>query len=214
MEAWSDDLRAVLDAEGCERAVLVGHSLGAHVALHFAARYPARTQALALIDPMPREAVSGGFVWLARLSPLLRLAAATIRLFNLLGLRRRTIPPRDLRELDERTRAHIAAAGDPSLIVGHYSSPLSDLRHFPTANYLQEFAELLRPLPFERVEVPVLTLLSKAITFTDPSATHTALARLPRGEIEEIAAYHWPLTERPVDVREAIERFCERVAQP
>ena len=29
MESWCQDLMALLDAEGCDRAVLIGHSLGA-----------------------------------------------------------------------------------------------------------------------------------------------------------------------------------------
>ncbi len=45
------DLEAVLDALGLERAVLAGASMGAHVALRFALRTPARVLALGLITP-------------------------------------------------------------------------------------------------------------------------------------------------------------------
>jgi pimeloyl-ACP methyl ester carboxylesterase len=45
------DLAGFLDAVGAsEPAVLVGHSWGASVVLHFAAEHPARTAALALVD--------------------------------------------------------------------------------------------------------------------------------------------------------------------
>lgn len=43
-----DDLRAVLDAAGVERPVLLGMSQGARLALHFAHRLPARVRALVL----------------------------------------------------------------------------------------------------------------------------------------------------------------------
>lgn len=43
-----DDLRAVLDAAQVERAVLLGMSQGARLALHFAHRLPARVRALVL----------------------------------------------------------------------------------------------------------------------------------------------------------------------
>lgn len=43
-----DDLAALLDAAGIERAVLLGMSQGARLALHFARRHPARTRALVL----------------------------------------------------------------------------------------------------------------------------------------------------------------------
>jgi pimeloyl-ACP methyl ester carboxylesterase len=45
------DLGAVLDALGLERAVLAGASMGAHTALRFAVRNPARVMALGLITP-------------------------------------------------------------------------------------------------------------------------------------------------------------------
>lgn len=49
--ALADDLDALLAHLGWADAVLVGHSLGAHVALDRAAREPARTRGLALLDP-------------------------------------------------------------------------------------------------------------------------------------------------------------------
>ncbi len=45
------DLRAVLDATGVQRALLVGASMGAHTALRFALDHPGRVAALALVTP-------------------------------------------------------------------------------------------------------------------------------------------------------------------
>jgi pimeloyl-ACP methyl ester carboxylesterase len=45
------DVLAVLDAAGAERADLVGHSLGAHVALLVAARWPDRVRRVVAIGP-------------------------------------------------------------------------------------------------------------------------------------------------------------------
>ncbi|GAB3020604.1 hypothetical protein GCM10011376_23170 [Nocardioides flavus (ex Wang et al. 2016)] len=58
MATHADDLVAVLDALGHERAVLVGHSMGAFVALVTAHRHPDRCAGLVLVDggpplPMP-----------------------------------------------------------------------------------------------------------------------------------------------------------------
>jgi lipase len=50
MEAYARDLLAVLDACGLERAVLVGHSLGAYVVARFAADHPERVRAAVLVD--------------------------------------------------------------------------------------------------------------------------------------------------------------------
>ena len=49
LEECMDDIRAVMDAEGCERAALIGHyDSGAHCAM-FAATYPERTSALIIV---------------------------------------------------------------------------------------------------------------------------------------------------------------------
>jgi 3-oxoadipate enol-lactonase len=47
----SDDLAAVLDATGADRALLVGASMGAHTAVRFALAQPERVGGLALITP-------------------------------------------------------------------------------------------------------------------------------------------------------------------
>lgn len=48
---FADDLRALLDHLGLDRAVVGGMSLGAGVALNLALRFPARVQGLVLIRP-------------------------------------------------------------------------------------------------------------------------------------------------------------------
>src|SRR3972149_5766022 len=44
------DLGALLDHFGLKKAVLMGHSLGAHIALKFAAAHPQRVSKLVLVD--------------------------------------------------------------------------------------------------------------------------------------------------------------------
>ena len=50
MEAYTRDMLAVLDHCGIERAVLVGHSLGAYVVARLAADHPERVHAAVLVD--------------------------------------------------------------------------------------------------------------------------------------------------------------------
>ena len=50
-EALSDDLLAVLDELGIDRAVLAGASMGAHTAVRFALDHPERVRALVLVTP-------------------------------------------------------------------------------------------------------------------------------------------------------------------
>ena len=50
IEVHIDDMLAVLDRAGAERAVLVGHSMGAYVVARLAAEHPERAAALVLLD--------------------------------------------------------------------------------------------------------------------------------------------------------------------
>lgn len=213
LEIWCDDLKQLLDAEGCDRVVIAGHSLGAQVGYLFASRYPERVAGLVLIDPVCRPALRG-WLRLVRLgAPLLRVVIAILRLLNRLGLRRRRLPRRDLRALDEATRAALQQSGESGDIVRRYASPLDDLRFFPVAHYLEELIQVTRPLPpAASVRAPVRVLLSKGVTFTDPAVMREWMAGFPRAEISAVNAWHWPITERPVEVRAAIEHFCSKRA--
>jgi pimeloyl-ACP methyl ester carboxylesterase len=205
VDLWCDDLAAILDAEGACDAFVVGHSLGAQVALHFAARHPQRLRALVLIDPVFRSALHGRWLWLALASPLLAGAARLVRAANALGLHRRALEPLDLRALDAQAREALRSPDAERAFVERYSSIRADLRHVPLAVYLQDLVEMFRPAPLPRaLGVPTLALLSTGGTFADPDAMRTALAG-PRVTIERIDCHHWPLTERPREVRAAIE---------
>ncbi|MBI2153241.1 MAG: alpha/beta hydrolase [Candidatus Rokubacteria bacterium] len=50
LEIHAGDLGALLDHFGLKRALIMGHSLGAHIGLCFAARFPKRVQKLILVD--------------------------------------------------------------------------------------------------------------------------------------------------------------------
>ncbi len=54
LETRMDDIRAVLDAAGAERATLVGLGEGGHTSAIFAATYPERTEALVLVGTPAR----------------------------------------------------------------------------------------------------------------------------------------------------------------
>jgi pimeloyl-ACP methyl ester carboxylesterase len=207
-EVWADDLVALLDARDHAGAVLVGHSLGAQVAMHFAARYPARIRGLVLIDPVFRDALLPRWHRMARAGPLLAGVAAAVRGLNMMGLHRRSLPPLDLRELDEAARRALASPRAEAEFIRQYSSIRADLRTTATSVYLQDLVEMFRPVPLLPDPPPTLVLLSTAANFAEPRRMRARLAG-PRTTVVDVACNHWPLTERPVEVREAIERWCE-----
>ena len=63
LETRMDDIRAVMDAAGSERAVLIGHSEGGPLSMLFAAAYPERTQALILAGAEVRERRDEEWPW-------------------------------------------------------------------------------------------------------------------------------------------------------
>jgi class 3 adenylate cyclase len=63
LEERMEDVRAVLDAVGSERAVLVGVSEGAPMSVLFGATYPERTHALVLHGGMARSTEAPDYPW-------------------------------------------------------------------------------------------------------------------------------------------------------
>ena len=63
LEQRMDDVRAVLDAVGSERAALFGHSEGANMCVLFAATYPGRMTALVTVGAFAKRIRSADYPW-------------------------------------------------------------------------------------------------------------------------------------------------------
>src|SRR5690554_234898 len=63
LEERMDDVRAVMDAVGSERATLFGHSEGGNMCMLFAATYPQRTNSLVLTGSYARRIRSDDYPW-------------------------------------------------------------------------------------------------------------------------------------------------------
>ncbi len=63
LEQRMDDLRAVMDASGCERAAVVGISEGAPLAISFAVAHPKRVSALILYGPLTKATRTDDYPW-------------------------------------------------------------------------------------------------------------------------------------------------------
>ena len=204
MREWSDDLVRLLDAEGAPRAVIAGHCLGANIALNFAARYPQKTAALVLIEPMPPRALTGklGFLRHFRFIPI--ALSWLVRGANALGIRRRRIEPMDLEAWDKAVRAGTAD-------LAKYASPFSDLHYTPLAAYFRSLAAVGDPLPdLSRIACPVLVLTSKNTNMTDLARARAELSALPNAEFLQLDAEHWIPTEQPEAMARAIEEWIQR----
>ena len=208
MKNWCSDLIAILDEEGIDQAYIVGHSLGAQVALNLADRFPDRVTGLVLIDPIVPSALKGrlaiglyirwllsGFAWLA--SIWRRVFIPTHR-----------FPLRDLYELDQQTR--ILIAEDPTAnLADLYHSPSADMHYISLSNYVRDMCEVIRPLPrLADIATPTLALLARDPSVSNAEQNKKAMQQMPDIAIVTIDADHWPLTEKPNETREAIEQWC------
>lgn len=209
LDEWCRDLEAILATEESPRAVLVGHCLGANVALHFAARNPTATQGLVLVEPMFRQALRGPLRVAMRLRPIAAALAVLVRGLNALGMQRRRLESLDLAQLDRDARAAVAAEDRAGFPEDRYGSPLEDLKFTPTGVYLAGLLAVTAPLPDLRgIPAPVLALLSRGGRYGDPAVTANLLAELPRREVRTLDARHWIPTECPIEMRRAIEEWC------
>ena len=214
LEVWCNDIAAILRQEGYRRAILIGHCLGANAAVMFAARYPDQTGGVVLVEPMLREALTGALRRLRLLEAPVKGAIAVIRLLNRLGIYRRRLEPLDLYELDKAFRVRLGEPGGVEELMRRYASPRHDLKTIPTANFLQNLLEVVRPLPLEKIGAPFLAVLSTGRTFADPDITRAVLSRFPRGEIRTLEAQHWIPTEQPQAMRAVIESWIASATSP
>jgi pimeloyl-ACP methyl ester carboxylesterase len=74
LEVRMDDVTAVMDAAGSERAVIMGVSEGAPMAILFAATYPDRVDALILMGGMARATEAPDYPWAAPEEAILEAA--------------------------------------------------------------------------------------------------------------------------------------------
>ena len=208
---WCNDLVDLLNAESASSVVVVGHSLGAQIAVHFAHRHPDKVRGLVLIDPVFQRGLQGRQRILRRYRWFFHGVAAVIRLLNGIGIHRRHIADRDLRELDEETRRALAGPESLEVIAERYSALSPILHHMPTGNYLRQGLATVSPLPDPTsIDIPVQVLLSGGTTLADLDVNRAEAARFPNSEVVILGANHWPLTETPDAVRNAIESWMVR----
>jgi pimeloyl-ACP methyl ester carboxylesterase len=209
---WADDVASILGHEGYPPAVVVGHCLGASVAVGLARRHPDRVLSLILVEPVVRAALAGPLRHVARWGALVRAAIPLVRGLNALGVRRRRLPPLDLRQLDREARQAMRAAARERVPLSRYASPWEDLRTTPTAVYLQSLLAVSLGLPDLRgLRLPILALVAAGGLIAEPEPTIRALAGLEACRVVRVDASHWIPTERPAEMRRAIEAWCDEL---
>jgi len=186
-------LARVLDALGIRRAVLLGHSLGGHLALEAALAEPARVVGLVLVAPLGLSAVGRlralRLVTPAALAPLLPYlatrTAVRVGLVSSYGPHRRPTE----RDVDE----YWAPTADPDMA---------------RAARLVAHASDWAPGPAERlrdVTCPVRVILGDHDNLIGVDAVRPMVSALPRGTLEVLRGVgHVPIDEAPDRVLAAV----------
>ena len=198
------DCRRVLDGLGWERAVVVGHSWGGHLALHVGAALPDRVRALLAVDPLGGAGDGGSAAFEAELAA--------------------RIPPEDLaraEELDERAMRGEGTAAEAleslRLVWPAYfpspqqAPPMPDIA-ITVDGYAETWESVLHELPaleaaLSGIGVPVGFVVGGRSPMPAAASTDTA-DRIPGAWVEVVdGAGHFVWLDRPGAVRASLERL-------
>jgi pimeloyl-ACP methyl ester carboxylesterase len=193
-EDFAADLAGVLDGLGVRRAVVVGHSMGGHNAMGFAAWYPARVRALVVVDARPAIPAE-------RLDRLRRRGAFALRPYRSLDevVASFRLVPRET-VADPKLLAHLASVGVVERDGGF------SYRFDPDCNRLRRPADLLPVLP--RITAPTL-IVRAALSPVLPLDLATRMRdAIPGTRLVEIPdAYHHLVLDAPSAFADVLDHF-------
>jgi len=190
LEAYVDDLLALMDALGVERAGLAGLSMGGYIALRAVERAPERFRALALCDTRPEADTNEGK--LGRAAGIRALHGGAVETF-VDGL----LPKLLLRPDAPAGRALRA------LMLGNAAGGMANalaamMGRTDTSGALGDF------------DLPTLVIVGSDDALTPPSAAEAMAARIPGARLEVLAgAGHVSNLEAPEAFTGALLRFFD-----
>ena len=184
LEERMDDVRAVMDAVGVERAALLGHVDGAAMAILFAATYPERVFALVLFQGKPRFVHAPDFPWVPTREEYERGTQSWLaELLDSARLERafatRLQKPVSDPAVRERARATRLTMSPGSLLALRRMNMDVDVRGALSA-----------------VQVPTL-IVHRSADLDDPSDTsatdiaHYMASRIPDSRVMEVGRFDW-----------------------
>lgn len=193
LERYVDDLLALMDAVGAERAALVGLSMGGYIALRAVERAPERFWAAVLADT--RAEADGDESKLARAAGIRTLHAGGKSAFVAGFL------PKLLARPDSETGRALAA-----MMLGNEASGMANALaamqgRTDTSRALASFA------------LPVLVIVGESDALTPPEMSRSIAARIPGARLEILpGAGHVSNLEAPAAFDAALTGFLREVA--
>lgn len=197
------DVIEMLDRLGLDRVVLIGHSLGADIALRIAIAEPERVSALVVVDFAPESSRTGLHVIHNLAQSVREYASAEEYLRWLVRIR----PMASIELLK-----HCAAeALDGSAETGYrlrIDPKIFSLAHAPSNNASLDWALL------SRIACPALLLRGANSSVLSRAAAEKMAAALPDAVLHEIGnCGHAVMLENPVAFRDHVNRFLSQMGE-
>ncbi|MFQ5898582.1 MAG: alpha/beta fold hydrolase [Candidatus Methylomirabilia bacterium] len=200
-EDFCADLRQVLDKLGWEQVILVGHSMGGHNAMAFAAWHPEQVRGLVIVDSRPAIPLERLLARQARG----RRALRTYESAEGAAARFRLLPPETL--ADAALLDHLSRAG----IVEREGRWV--YRFDPACNGARQPVDAW-PL-LSRVAAPTLITRGEWSPILPRGMAAMMAGRIPGAQLEEIpGSYHHVVLDRPVAFASVLDRFIGSLPRP
>lgn len=199
---FCDDLRGLMETLRWEQMVLVGHSMGGHNAMAFAAWYPERVRVLVIVDSRPAIPPERLAEWQARrrsrpLRTYETVASAVARF--------RLLPPETV--ADPALLRHLARAG----IVKRGGRWV--YRFDPACNGARQPVDAWPLLP--RITSPTLIVRGEWSPILPRRLADEMVGRIPGARLEEIpGTYHHLMLDRPEAFVSILDRFVTGLSFP
>lgn len=195
IDAYADDLAALLDHLGIGQAIVAGMSMGGYVLFSLLRRHPNRVRGIILIDTKAgadtEEGKAGRFNMIEQARNEGTGAIANAMLPKMLTEQTRNEQP----ELVQFMRDMMAATPVDGIVGALYAlaNRIDSTPMLPTIN------------------VPALVLVGSDDPLTPPAVAQEMHSQIPKSQLVVIeGAAHAASIERPVEVNAAIERWLEQ----
>ncbi|HXC61221.1 MAG TPA: alpha/beta hydrolase [Nitrospiria bacterium] len=209
IDSFAKDCLAVLDQEKCEKAILIGHCLGANIAGRCWELNKTHIAGIVLIEPFFAKSLRRDWKFFNFfLTPILLLVAGTAKLLNAIGIRRRNFPMIDYYTYDEwvRTRLHT------SIDVIRWMGPWADLHTMPVTSYIASYRTLYTYAPdWKKVTAPMLVIFAKGEQMFSGERDGHLFGDNPKVMVRTIEGSHFMLTDNVQEVAQAIQEFVKTI---
>jgi pimeloyl-ACP methyl ester carboxylesterase len=198
LETRMDDVRAVMDAAGSQRAAFYGLSEGAAMAILFTATYPERVAALVVRSAFPRRMWAPDYPW-----------GSTEEQF------RRQVE-RDLRMFGPREEAEKSVSELGTFDADELSGFIDYLRYGASPGAVEALHRMNREIDVRAVlpsvHVPTLIMRGSEDTMVAPEVPQYMASRIPSSRVVEIpGAGHLAFGTYSQPISDEIQHFVEDV---